>query len=153
MATPTDPGWTLAVELLLASRALFGELHERLAAQGHPRLRPAHGFVFHAVGPDGATTSEIAATLGVTKQAARLIVAELVELGYLDYGTDPGDARRRPLRLADRGRDALGASAAIFDRLRDEIREEISERELGTAVKVLTAIESRYGAGGLRPVW
>jgi DNA-binding MarR family transcriptional regulator len=153
MAMPNDAGWALAVSLLLASRALFDQLHERLDAAGHPDLRPAHGFVFQAVGSEGATPSEISATLGVTKQAARLIVAELVEMKYLAYGVDQTDARRRPVHLTDRGREALSTSAAIFERLRDEIRADTGDRELQSAMAVLRAIESRYGSGGLRPVW
>lgn len=85
------PGWKLGVQLLLASRALFDELHRRLAAAGHDHLRPAHGFLFQALGPNGATASEVAPCLGVTKQAARLVVEELTGLGYVERGEDPDD--------------------------------------------------------------
>jgi DNA-binding MarR family transcriptional regulator len=147
------PGWRLAVQLLLASRALFEELHARLAEAGHPGLRPAHGFVFQAVGARGATASELAVHLGVTKQAARLIAADLAELGYLRVVPDPHDARRRPLHLTARGRDALSVSARILDRLRDELAEGTSERQLASAQNLLDAIDSRYGPAPLRPVW
>ncbi len=147
-------GSELAVALLLASRALFEELHRRLAAAGHERLRPAHGFLFQAVaGTDGATASEIAARLGLTKQAARLIVDELVATGYVARGEDPADRRRRPVRLTGRGEDALRRSAAIFDELRDELAATLGPAGLDGGMTLLAGIEARYGPVALRPVW
>src|ERR1700760_4513930 len=99
-------GWELGVQLLLASRTLFDELHRRLAERGHERMRPAHGFVFQAIGA-GATASEVGERVGITKQAARLILDELESLGYVTRERDPADARRRPARLTARGIDAL----------------------------------------------
>jgi DNA-binding MarR family transcriptional regulator len=148
-APPDPPGWQLGVGLLLASRALFDELHRRLAAAGHDSLRPAHGFLFQALGPDGATASEIAARLGVTKQAARLTVEELAALGYVERGADPHDARRRPVRLTARGEDALRRSEAIFD----ELAEELGPDGVAAGLELLAAIDARYGPAPLRPLW
>jgi DNA-binding MarR family transcriptional regulator len=153
--TPDDEtaGWLLGVRLLLASRALFDELHRRLAQAGHERLRPAHGFVFQAVGPAGATASEIAETLGVTKQAARLIVEELVGMGYVERTEDPDDARRRPVRLTARGEEALRRSADAFDALREELVAEVGTETVTEGTSLLAAIETLYGPVPLRPVW
>jgi DNA-binding MarR family transcriptional regulator len=150
---PDVPGWALGVHLLTASRALFDELHRRLAAQGHDRLRPAHGFLFQALGPAGATASEIAARLGVTKQAARLIVEELAAWGYVERGEDPRDARRRPVTLSARGRDALARSESIFAELRDELAAETGDAAVAECLRVLAAVERRFGPAALRPVW
>ncbi len=153
---PSDadfPGWTLGVQVLLASRALFDELHRRLAAAGHERLRPAHGFLFQALGPNGATASEVAPRLGVTKQAARLVVEELTGLGYVERGEDPDDGRRRPVRLTARGEDALRRSEAIFDELRRELAAELGPALLAEGLQLLDAIDGRYGPAPLRPVW
>ena len=147
------PGWRLGVQLLLASRALFDELHRRLAAAGYIHLRPAHGFLLQALGPNGATASEIAVRLGVTKQAARLVVEELAGLGYVERGVDPDDGRRRPVRLTAAGEDVLRRSEAIFDDLRDELGAEIGPALLAEGLQLLGAIEARYGPVPLRPVW
>ena len=147
------PGWLLGVQLLFASRALFDELHRSLAAAGHNRLRPPHGFLFQALGPDGATASEVAGRLGVTKQATRLMIEELAELGYVERGEDPADGRRRPVRLTARGDDALRRSETIFDELRDEVAAELGPAGLTQGLQLLAVIESRYGPVPLRPVW
>jgi hypothetical protein len=64
------PGYELPLLLAGGFRLLIDELHEHLAEQGHPELRPVHGFALQAVGRDGATVSEIGRRLGVSKQAA-----------------------------------------------------------------------------------
>jgi DNA-binding MarR family transcriptional regulator len=145
-------GWVLGVRLLLASRALFDELHRRLAAAGHDGLRPAHGFLFQSVGTRGATASEIAARLGMTKQAARLVVDELVDLGYVERRRDEQDARRRPVVLTARGQDALRRSEAIFEDLRAELEAELGPQAVAGGMRLLEAIDARFGPAPLRPV-
>jgi DNA-binding MarR family transcriptional regulator len=75
--------------------------------------------VFQAIGA-GTTAAELGRRLGVSKQAARTTLAALEPLGYVEFGDDPADARRRLLRLTARGEDVLPHSAEIFDALRAE---------------------------------
>lgn len=144
----------MGIALLAASRALFDELHSRLAEQGHPDLRPAHGYAFQAIGGAGATASEIARRLGVTKQAAGKMVTELEALGYVTRAADAHDARRRPLILTAHGVDALERSAAVFDELRDEWARHAGAAELERAAAALDLLTGLYGRpGAVRPVW
>ncbi|WP_435149555.1 MarR family winged helix-turn-helix transcriptional regulator [Micromonospora aurantiaca (nom. illeg.)] len=119
MATPDRPGFALPLLLLAGFRTLVDDLHAELARQGHPELRPAHGFVLQAIGPPGTTASDLGQRLGVSKQAAGKTVDRLVALGYLERVDDPADARRRLVRMTAKGRDGLHRSAVIFDELRD----------------------------------
>ncbi|WHM38134.1 MarR family winged helix-turn-helix transcriptional regulator [Streptomyces sp. BPTC-684] len=112
------PGYELPLLLLGGFRSLIDRLHAELARQGHPDLRPAHGFALQAVGPGGATASEIGRRLGVSKQAAGKTVDRLEALGYAERADDPADARRKVVRITPRGLDALARSAAVFDELR-----------------------------------
>ncbi|MFI6420173.1 MarR family winged helix-turn-helix transcriptional regulator [Streptomyces sp. NPDC050842] len=118
------PGYELPLLLFGGFRTLIDRLHARLATEGHPDLRPAHGFAMQAIGaggaPGGATASDIGRRLGVSKQAAGKTVDRLLTLGYAERADDPADARRKLVRLTPRGRDALARSAAIFDELRAE---------------------------------
>ena len=114
------PGFELPLRLLLGFRVLIDRLHAELARQGHPDVRPVHGFVLQAVGPGGTTAVELGRRLGITKQAAAKHVEALERLGYLRRIADPHDARRKVLQLTDRGADSLGRSARIFDALRAE---------------------------------
>jgi DNA-binding MarR family transcriptional regulator len=115
----TDPpGFELPLRLLLAFRVLIDGVHAELARQGHPDLRPVHGFVFQAIGPGGTTAAELGRRLGVSKQAAAKTIGSLERLGYVERGADSGDGRRKIVRLTPRGVDVLARSARIFDDLR-----------------------------------
>src|ERR1700742_755834 len=145
-------GWELGVQLVLASRTLFDELHRRLAQRGHESLRPAHGFVFQSIG-NGATASEIGERLGITKQAARLILDELEQLGYITRARDPADGRRRPARLTTRGVQALEDSEAVFDELKREIAVVRGGADLAQGMRLLEVIQNLCEPGALPQVW
>jgi len=108
----------LPLRLLLGFRALIDELHAELARQGHPDIRPMHGFVFQAIGPGGTTAAELGRRLAISKQAAGKTIDSLEQLGYLERGPDPRDARRKVVRLTGQAIDVLDLSARIFDDLR-----------------------------------
>jgi DNA-binding MarR family transcriptional regulator len=114
------PGFELPLLLLGGFRVLIDRLHAELAHRGHPDLRPAYGFAMQAIGPAGATGTEIGQRLGVSKQAAGKTVDRLVALGYADRDGDASDGRRKLVRLTARGVDALVQSARVFDELRAE---------------------------------
>ncbi|MET7999854.1 MarR family winged helix-turn-helix transcriptional regulator [Nonomuraea glycinis] len=113
-----SPGFELPLRLLLAFRVLIDELHAELGRQGHPDIRPMHGFVMQAIGPHGTTAVELGRTLGVTKQAAGKTIETLERIGYVQRAPDPDDTRRKVVRLTPYGLDALTRSARIFDDLR-----------------------------------
>lgn len=119
-ASAGAPGFELPLRLFLAFRVIIDELHAELAEQGHPGLRPMHGFVFQAIGPDGTTAVELGRRLGVSKQAAGKTIESLERAGYVERAADPADARRKIVRLTARGADSLERSARIFDRIRDD---------------------------------
>src|SRR4051794_11910390 len=114
------PGFELPLRLFLAFRVILDELHAELAREGHPDLRPTHGFVFQAIGPDGTTAVELGRRLGGSKQAAGKRVESLERTGYVERGAAPRDARRKIVRLTARGVDSLVRSERIFERIRDD---------------------------------
>jgi len=112
------PGYLLPLRLFLGFRVLIDELHAQLARQGHPDVRPMHGFVLQAIGAGGTTAAELGRRLGISKQAAGKTIDSLEQIGYVEREPDPRDARRRIVRLTARGIDCLARSARIFDDLR-----------------------------------
>jgi DNA-binding MarR family transcriptional regulator len=103
--------------LSMAVAVGLDELHEELAAAGHPDLRPVHGFALNAVRGGARTASELARALRMTKQGAAKIAGTLVARGYLEPVPAAGDARAKPLTLTARGRAAIEASEAIQERI------------------------------------
>jgi DNA-binding MarR family transcriptional regulator len=115
----TDPpGYELPLLLLFGFRTLIDDLHAELARRGHPDVRPLHGFACQAIGPDGTSATELGRRLGVSKQAAGKTIDALERLGYVRRESDPGDARRKLVRLTAHGEDMLQQSVPIFDALR-----------------------------------
>ncbi len=120
MSRPEPPDWALPLLLLGGFRAVIDRLHETLARHGHPQARPVHGFALQAIGRGAGTVTELAAQLGVSKQAAAKTVLTLEDLGYVRRSTDPADARRRRLLLTSRGEDLLRHSGEVLADIRAE---------------------------------
>ncbi|MGW7282880.1 MarR family winged helix-turn-helix transcriptional regulator [Streptomyces sp. NPDC054844] len=93
----------LAAAVLAAAGGLTQRIHEGVVARGFEGLRPAHGFAFARLAPDGATVTDLAAHLGMTKQAASQLVDELVRKGYAERRPHPADARARLVVLTESG--------------------------------------------------
>jgi DNA-binding MarR family transcriptional regulator len=70
----------------------------------HPELRPAHLQIFRFDGIDGASTAELAAHAGMTKQSMHELVTHLQQHGYVTRERDPDDSRALRLRLTPAGR-------------------------------------------------
>ncbi|MCF3105965.1 winged helix-turn-helix transcriptional regulator [Streptomyces roseoverticillatus] len=141
------PGFELPLLLFGAFRTLIDRLHARLAEEGHPGLRPAYGFAMQAIGTHGATASDIGRRLGVSKQAAGKTVDRLLALGYAERTDDPGDARRKLVRLTPHGRAALARSAVVFDELRAEWAAVLGAervREIETALRSVVPAETAF---------
>jgi DNA-binding MarR family transcriptional regulator len=115
---PSAYGFELPLLLFGGFRSVIDELHRELARRGHPDLRPAHGFALQAIGLDGATATETARRLGISKQAAGKTIDRMAELGYVQKADDDTDRRRKLVRITRRGLEALATSAMIFDDIR-----------------------------------
>jgi len=108
----------LAVGLLSVSRALVDGISAGVRARGFD-VRPAHGFAFARLAPDGATITQLAEHLDVTRQAAAQLVDELISKGYVQRSRHPDDARARLITLTDRGWACTrAAEAAMADTVR-----------------------------------
>lgn len=134
------PGYELPLLLFGGFRAIIDELHAELARRGHPQMRPAHGFAMQAIGLDGATASEVGRRLGVSKQAAGKTVDRLEQLGYAERVDDPGDGRRKIVRLTPHGIDSLRRSAEVFDELRARWTGTLGEQRVADMEEALRAM-------------
>lgn len=140
----------LSAALLAAAGELTRRIHDGVVARGFEGVRPAHGFAFTRLAPDGATVTDLAVHLGVTKQAASQLVDELVRKGYVERRPHPEDARARLVVLTGAGRACTRAAdeaAAEAVRAWGETLGEAEVREL--ARKLLRIAPD----GPIRPVW
>ncbi|MER6126165.1 MarR family winged helix-turn-helix transcriptional regulator [Streptomyces sp. NPDC001795] len=143
-----------AMALSTALLAVAGELTQRIndgvVARGFEGMRPAHGFAFARLAPGGATVTELAAHLGVTKQAASQLVDEIVRKGYAERRPHPEDARARLVVLTERGWACTrAAEEAAVDAVRPWL-ELLGEPELRSLQRQLLRI-APYGP--VKPAW
>jgi DNA-binding MarR family transcriptional regulator len=147
-------GFELPLLLAGAFRALIDALHVELADHGHPAARPIHGFALQAIGPDGATVSELGRRLGVSKQAAAKTAASLERLGYVVREHHATDARALHLRRSQLGNELLSLSAEVFTRLRAEWARELGAERIAELEDDLERIAVAGGAKlGDLPGW
>jgi DNA-binding MarR family transcriptional regulator len=135
-----ETGAALPLLLLAGFRSLIDDLHQRLADEGHPDVRPAHGFVLQAVGRGATSAGVLADVLGVSKQAAARTVARLEEMGYVGRAVDPDDARRQVLTLTAAGHDCLVRSERILGELRSGWVAEVGERKVVAVERTLATL-------------
>ena len=111
-------GALLRVPWEAVRRRMLERLHER----GFADFDAAYLNVFQYPGPQGARPSELAARLGMSKQALNYLLGELERLGYLERRPDPDDLRSKRIALTPRGASAI-----------DVIREAVGEVEAAWA--------------------
>ena len=140
----------LAAALLAASRALVDGISAGVGARGFGDVRPAHGFAFARLVPDGATLTELAAHLDISRQAATQMVVELLAKGYVERRPHPVDARATLVTLTPRGWACTeAAEAAIMDTAR-AWEAVLGERVASRLREDLSRVAPH---GPLRPTW
>jgi hypothetical protein len=122
----------LSMAVTVALEELHAELHDR----GHGSLRPAHGYALN----------------GMTKQGAAKLVQTLIEEGYLAIDDAGEDARRKPLRLTDKGQDAVRVSVEIQDRIEGEWADLVGPRRMSSTRTALERAVTNAVDGGYPPV-
>ncbi|QVQ54302.1 MarR family transcriptional regulator [Spiractinospora alimapuensis] len=135
---------------------MLGEFVRRTDDAGYAELRPIHGLAFQALGHDGATSSELAEALGITKQAAGQVVNYLEERGYVRRVVHPAGGRRRLVVLTDKARRHLTVAGSALHALEAEVSEAIGPVEADTLRHTLIALiraRTEDGVPPLRPVW
>ncbi|WP_034278969.1 MarR family transcriptional regulator [Actinospica robiniae] len=136
--------------LLGAAGTLVQAIHDGVERRGFVGLRPAHGFAFVRLTPDGASIAEVAEHLGVTKQAASQLVDDLVRRGYVRVQTHPRDARAKLVTLTEAGwACTVAADEAALEAVR-EWAEELGSDRVGELVADLARVAK---PGRLKPLW
>jgi DNA-binding MarR family transcriptional regulator len=123
--------------LSMAVTVALDELHHELNANGHPTLRPVHGYALNAVLNGNNTASAMAPLLAMTKQGAARVIQHLLDEGYVEYGTAVGDARSKPLVLTRRGHEVVTLAVGVQERIEEHWAGIVGERQMAGARRAL----------------
>jgi len=113
----SSPDYDLTFLLALGFRTVVDDLHKQLAVIGYDDIRPAHGFAFQRLAPNGATGNEVAEFMDITKQAASEMVDYLEQHGYVIRQPHSTDRRGKIITLTERGWGCIRQTEAILSHL------------------------------------
>ena len=136
----------------MAYRSLVDGMHRRLAERGWHDVRPNYGFVLLAARGSGVQGSDIAALMGVSKQAASKLVDAMEQAGYVRRGPHADDQRAKMVTLTAAGDDLLAAVEEIYAELeRDWVAILDPQRVRALRDDLSTVLRATHG-GRLPPV-
>jgi DNA-binding MarR family transcriptional regulator len=130
-----------------------------LSAEGLGEMRSAYGYVVRALAQREVTATELAETLGVSKQASSIKVAEMEALNLIARRRDPTDGRRQLIGLAPKGRRVARRALATSRGLERELVRRYGREAVDTFREVLSGMVERQEdvanlmAGRSRAVW
>lgn len=141
---------SLPALLLGAAGTLVQAIHDGVEERGFTGVRPAHGFAFVRLAPDGASIAEVAEHLGVTKQAASQLVDDLVRRGYVQVQPHPRDARAKLVTLTEAG---WACTQAADEAALAAVREWAGELGAERVSELVADLARLARPGRLRPLW
>jgi DNA-binding MarR family transcriptional regulator len=144
-----DPGppRQFAVVMDMAWRAFRRQLEERVGAHMRSRsaatgtqLRPSHMRLLSLTPPAGMRVTDLAARVGMTKQALGEFVATLQRAGLVEVAVDERDRRVRRVRPTPAGRRLQQLIESAIADTEQQWRAEVGEARWATFREVLGEI-------------
>ena len=117
---------------------------------GRSVFRQALANLFPHIALEGTRITELAAKVGVSKQAVSKLVGELQQEGIVELAADPTDARARLVRFTKKGLSSIHRGMSVFREVEEELAEEVGEarmKRLGNDLRVLLDALERAQAG------
>lgn len=126
--------------LALARQSWIRQMAAELAQRGFPGYRPADAATMRLLLRAPVPVGRLAGVLGVSRQAARKVAAQLEQRGYATTAADPHDRRRVNVVLTDAGRGYAEAVAAAVSLLNGTLEERVAPEALAAADAVLRCV-------------
>ena len=111
---------TVGALLRLAWLEFRARLYAAVQAAGYVDLQPAHVLVFRYPTIERLRPKDLAAQMGISKQAMNDLLRQLEARGYLELRPDPSDGRARLITLTDRGSELMELTHAMAQDVADE---------------------------------
>lgn len=92
--------------------------------------RPEFVILFCLQHMPGLVAQDICRVTGQPKNSISRAVSDLLQKGYVQRGTDPGDKRAKPLTLTDAGQAMLDRARPVVKARQDAMRAALTEDEL-----------------------
>lgn len=136
--------------LLFRTARLLNELGVARVRKQHgvPGLRAAHMQVLPHIDLDGTRATDIAARMGISKQAVGQLLDDMEGFGVIERVPDPADKRARIVRFTASGRAGLLVGLGVLTGLEAELAgtvgAEALERLKDDLAALLPAVEALH---------
>ena len=107
---------------------------------GESRLRATHTVLFPHIDLEGTRLTELAARVGISKQAVGQLVEEMVGMGFLERVPDPRDGRAKLVRFSEEWRLGLFAGLAFLGELETRLTERLGPSRMKAFHESLTLL-------------
>lgn len=109
--------------LLAASRTLSAQALETIDPHGTSGVRPAHVPLIAALDAQGTRLVDLAARMGVTRQAVASLARDLQGSGVVTIAPDPRDHRAQRVTLTSMGMELCDRAAQFLEAREHTLRE------------------------------
>jgi len=142
----------LARLFVMGAGQLVSRMHDRLEEEGWRPIRPSYGFVLSRVRAQPATIVELAAFLGITKQASSKLVEQMERDGLVDIGPHPTDSRAKSVAISEQGRRLLMSVERIYADLEAEWADVLGHEMIEEMREGLKTVLRATNGGALPPM-
>jgi DNA-binding MarR family transcriptional regulator len=132
--------------LALARRDWVLEMARRLNELGYPDYRRSDAVLLRWLRHGPLPFSELAATLGVSRQAARKLVEGLTVRHFAAVERDRNDARRLNVSLTEEGEDYARHVLDVVMALNAQLDEHVDPYDLAIVKSVLRTVSTLYAS-------
>ena len=135
--------------LRLCWRRVRDRLHATIRAAGFTDLQDAHLAIFSYPLPDGVRPSDLARTLGMSRQATNHLIGQMETLGYLERRRT-ASSERRLVHLTGRGWQVAEAIFACLQSLEAEWSAELGHERFADFMATLRSLSGAAEAAATR---
>jgi DNA-binding MarR family transcriptional regulator len=111
-----------------------------------PPVRPAHTALFPHLDFEGIRLTDLAARVGVTKQAVGQLVDDLVAVGMIERVGDPTDQRAKRIRFSRRGYAALMHGLGVLREIEQTLRAVVGKTRMNQLHETLKLLIAALGS-------
>ncbi|HMS50975.1 MAG TPA: MarR family winged helix-turn-helix transcriptional regulator [Chitinophagales bacterium] len=120
---------------------LVDEIHETLAIEGYPEIRPAQGIVFQFIGKNGSRLTELAIKAQITKQSMSYLVEYLEKEGHIEKTDDETDKRAKIFRLTKKGWDVVAIAEKAIENFETNCKKKLGAVKYKQLINLLNELD------------
>ena len=120
--------------------AVYHRMLADLHAAGFTDLVVAHFAVLRYPGPDDRRPSDLAAEVGMSKQAMNYLLGQLERSGYLIRIDDPDDRRSKRVHLTERGQAVARTIRETVTEIETQLEHELGHEGFAQLRELLTQL-------------